>query len=418
MVDRSSTEWNRVKKRVQEKGLYGANSANTEVTLRFLEDLELGLNVGGTKGGRTPSRLVTITRRMSTLAYLVEHVYGADKRLVDVNERELLALFKALREGEVQSKKGPVKDVESLAKTFKQFWSWYIRAEKKAGRKVHHITEDLPTTNNYKPGWVYLTEKQIHELADAARTDYKTLIWFVIDSGARPQELAKLQVGDVETDEEGVTWLNIRHEVAKKNSFGRRIKLLVCNGLLKKYIQKTHLDSKGHVRTDNKLFPMRGETVKKYLRRRAVALWGDAISPARNHYRNISLYDLRHNSAVYWQNRYRSVNSLLYRFGWRDPKRLHYYSEAIGHQDKLEEEDLLINSTATQLEKELATEKQRRQRIEEEIEDLNKRLEIIDLWEEVKSLMPQDGTKYQPAPAGHGDKLSRMRALLRELENR
>lgn len=373
MVNRQS-EWIELQKKVQEKGLYGANQTNTNHTLDFLADLELGINVNRERGGRSPGRLITVVRRMSTICYMIEKEYGKNKDITTLTEREVLNLFNKVRTGEMPGKRGRIKDVRSFAETMSQFWKWWVKKNKRDKIIIPDITESLDTKNDYKPPWVLLTEKELHTIAEHCKPDYKALLWFMIDSGVRPQEMSQIRVNDISKDSEGVTWCDIRHEIAKKGSFGRKIKLIVCDQLLWRYIKREQLSP------EQRLFTISKEAAKKYLQRRAIKLFGDKKSPARDHYKNISLYDLRHNAAIYWRQRYKNFNSYTYRMGWKDPSRAYYYDEFLGHKDTLQEEDLLVDTTVPKLEKELVEERKKRELLEEQLSELNKRMELIELW--------------------------------------
>lgn len=339
----------------------------------FLADLELGINVNREKGGRSPGRLVTLVRRMSTLCFMIQAAYGPRKTLESLTEREILELFARIRSGEQEGKRGRLKDVASYAESLAQWWRWHVEKNRKAGVIIPDNVVSLDTRNDYKPSWVYLTEEELAALAEHCTPDYKTLLWFAIDSGARPQEIRALRVSDISKDPDGVTWCDLRHEIAKKGSFGRRFKLLVCNRYLWEYIKRHGLKGSAF------LFPQRVEAIKRYLKKRAVRLWGDAVSKGRDAYKNISLYDFRHCAAVYWRQRYKSINAYMYRMGWKDPSRAYYYDEFLGHKDTLDEDDLLTTATTPKLERELNAERNKRHLLEEQIDELNKRLELLEL---------------------------------------
>lgn len=379
MVSRQD-KWEKLKLKVQRKGLYGANRHNTSVTLWMLEDLETGINVNREKGSRSAGRLITLVRRMSTLTYLVEKKYGHNKKITELSEREVLKMFNQVRSGELKSKRGKrLKDVASIAETFSQFWRWWVTVNKKRGEIIPDIVESLDTTNDYKPSWVLLSEKQLKELAEHCSPSYKALVWFCIDSGVRPQELQEIKREDISEDDNGVLWLDLRQEVAKKGSFGRRIKLLVCDELLKLHIERKDLQPDDH------LFTKSNEAAKKYLRRRAISLFGEGKTLARGSYKDISLYDLRHNSAVYWRQRYKNFNSYIYRLGWKNPSRAFYYDEFLNHKDSLEESDLIVNASASKLEKHLTEERKKRELVEEQLLQMQKQMQEMQQAMEINS---------------------------------
>lgn len=371
-------KYEKLRNKIQRNGLYGANLKNTSLTLWMLDDLSLGQNIGGRdKGGRSYGRLITVIRRMSSVCYLIQKKYGKQKAITELTETQVLELFRELREGSLVMKSGKqLKDIRSIGETVVQFWNWWIRVNERNGKHIPNIMRDLNTKNDYKAGWVYLTKQEIKEIGEHCNPYYKTLLWFMLDAGVRPQELRALRVSDITTDLKGVTWLEVRHEVAKKNSFGRKFKLLISDQLVKDHIQREKLSQ-----TDL-LFPKRVEAVKKYYKLRMSRLYGDKTSPARKQYRSLSLYDLRHNSICYWRQRVKDVNALMYRYGHKNPARVFYYDEFIGYKDTIEAEDILSRDEATQLEQELSQERTQRRILEERM--LNLQAELVEIQEHLQ----------------------------------
>lgn len=85
----------------------------------------------------------------------------------------------------------------------------------------------------------------------------------------------------------------------------------------------------------------------------AKRLFGDKQSPAGSKYSDLTMYDFRHISCCYWMPRYKSESALKYRFGWKKSDKIHYYSELLGMKDTINEEDMLVDVTKTEIEKKL-----------------------------------------------------------------
>lgn len=83
----------------------------------------------------------------------------------------------------------------------------------------------------------------------------------------------------------------------------------------------------------------------------------------------------RHNSAYYYLPRYKSENALLYRFGWKNSKMIHYYTEMLGMRDTLQEEDFLVDVTKIEIERQLEREQKNRASLSDEVSDLESQLE-------------------------------------------
>jgi hypothetical protein len=77
------------------------------------------------------------------------------------------------------------------------------------------------------------------------------------------------------------------------------------------------------------------------------------LSSEQLKHKNLSLYDFRHSSACFWLPRYKSESALKYRFGWKKSDMIHYYTEFLGMKDTISQDDLYLDVTKTELEKEI-----------------------------------------------------------------
>jgi len=352
-------------------GIPNISRENSDIILKYLSDMERGLNIasGSVKGSRSFLRLTTLKTKLLFFSRKFREIYGLDK-ITDISEEQLISLFSNMKNGVIKkSDLGTYKSLESYAKTFKAFWHWYQKTNKKQGIEIPDITTDLDSRQE-KPDWVYLTEEEIKKLCDNAKFDYKVLIMLLFDSGIRaPTELSNIRVSDFFND---FKELNIRQEVSK--TFGRRIKLMICSELIKEYVKKINL--KG----DDYLFKITPFCTNKYLKRLAKRVLGDKESPAGQKYSELSMYDFRHNSCCYWLPRYKSESALKYRFGWKKSDKIHYYSELLGMKDTINEDDLLIDVTKTEIEKRLTISENQKQILQDRVEALeNQMREILEL---------------------------------------
>jgi integrase len=200
---------------------------------------------------------------------------------------------------------------------------------------------------------------------------------FLFDSGVRsPTELFNIKISDFSSD---FKELNVRQEISK--TFGRRIKLMISPELLKEYVTLNNLDK------DDFLFEINHSVTNRYLKRVALRVFGDNPSPAGAKYSELTMYDLRHNSCCYWLPRYKSESALKYRFGWKKSEEIHYYSELLGMRDTIQEDDMLIDITKTEIEKKL-------EKSERDKEILISRLETMEMqMKQVLELTNQLGMK-------------------------
>ena len=323
-------------------GIPGIGEFNSNLILRYLDDMEDGVNVStrNVKGPRSYIRMNTLREKCIFFAKNFKERFGHEK-VIDITEEEVIRFFSEMRKGVIKRQDGKeYKSVSYFVKTFKAFWHWYQKINRKRGIDIQDITIDLDCRQE-KPGWVYLTEEQVKRLCDNAKFEYRVLIMFLLDTGIRsPGELINIRVSDLYND---FKELNIRDEISK--TFGRKIKLMLCSELLKDYVRSKALKENDH------LFFINHYVVNRYLQRLAVRVLGEANALAGKKYSELTMYDFRHVSCCYWLPRYKSESALKYRFGWKKSDKIHYYSELLGMKDTIQEEDLLVDTTKTELER-------------------------------------------------------------------
>lgn len=349
---------------------------NSELVLRYLGDMEKGINVAhlSKKGGRSYIRLNTIKNRIVLIVKHFEARFGAED-IRKITEEQVCSFFSDMRNGGIKKADGELyKSVKDYTKIFKAFWHWYQRIEKKNGQEIPDLTIYLDTTGN-KPDWVYLDERQVRILSEAAKYEYKILIMFLFDTGIRaPTELVNIKVSDLMNDYKE---LNIRDEISK--TFGRRIKLMICSDLIKEYIKKKEL------KIDDYLFKVHPYSVNKYLKRLGKRVFGDEKSLAGQKYSDLTMYDFRHVSCCFWLPRYKSESALKYRFGWKKSDKIHYYSEMLGMTDTISEDDILIDVTRTEIEKRLERSEKEKELMKDEMETLRIQMkQIFQLTNQLK----------------------------------
>jgi len=317
---------------------------NSDLILQYLSDMERGINIASAsvKGSRSFIRLNTLRAKLIFFSKRFNDMYQL-KKLVDVNEEQLITVFSNMKNGILKREDGgEYHSVDTYAKAFKAFWHWYQKINRKQGVEIKDITTDLDTKQD-KPEWVYLTEEQVKKLCDNAKFEYKVLIMFLFDTGIRsPTELINIRVLDFFND---FKELNIREEISK--TFGRRIKLMLCSQMIKDYVKTKELNPEDY------LFKISHSVMNQYLKRLAERVLGSDVSPAGQKYSDLTMYDFRHISCCYWLPRYKSESALKYRFGWKKSDKIHYYSELLGMKDNISDEDMLIDVTKTDIEKKL-----------------------------------------------------------------
>lgn len=356
-------------------GISGISKKNSDLLLRYIHDMEYGLNVSirTAKGGRSFIRLNTLREKTLFFCKKFKEMYGIDD-VTEIREEQVIMFFSKMHRGEIVRRDGKkYQTVSYYVKSFKAFWHWYQTVNRKKGIDIPDITVDLDT-HVEKPKWVYLTEEEIKKLCEYARPEYRVLIMFLYDTGIRsPTELMNVKVSDLY---ENCKKLHIREEIVKKGSFGRKINLMLSSEYIKRFIKDKDLHP------DNYLFQISPPVVNRYLKRLARRIFGDGITLAGDTYSHLTMYDFRHCSCCYWLPRYKSESALKYRFGWRKSDKIHYYSELLGMKDTITEEDMLVDVTKTEIEKGLWKAEQENELLKEKITSYEKDIQQVkDLLE-------------------------------------
>jgi len=358
------------KEKVTKIGIQKISRENSDIIIKYLNDMEFGLNVSlvSKKGSRSYIRLNTLKQRLVFMFKQFEERYNVVD-ITKITEVQLHNYFSGMRNGLIKKQDGSMyKSVSDYVKIFKAFWHWHQKVNRKQKIDIEDITIDLDTSKT-KPEWVYLDENQIKKLYNNAKYEYKVLIMFLFDTGIRsPTELINVKVSDIH---KSYKELHIREEIVKKGSFGRRIKLMICSEVIKEYIQEKELQD------DDYLFPINPPTVNQYLKRLAKRIFGDKKSLAGQRYNELTMYDFRHISCCYWLLRYKSESALKFRFGWKKSDKIHYYSEMLGMRDTIQEEDMLIDVTKTELEKRLTKAEHENEMMKDEMTVLREQSKYI-----------------------------------------
>ena len=301
--------------------IIGISADNSKLILNFLYDMEAGRNTspGAKKGPRSFIRLNTMCGHLVLIARLIK------KNLIGLNEKQIMDLFTKMRDGTIKTGKGNTyTDVGNIVKDFKCFWMWLLRTHKV--RK--NIISYLVRSNGTKPSWVYLNRDQINLMYNNFPERIRPLISLMYDSGMRVTEGYNIKVIDFEDD---FSRLNIPLEISK--TFGRKITLTFSRPIIKKFVEDNNL------KPDDRLFIVKPCDLNKYLKIVARKVLPNQNSPARENYWNISLYDIRHNSACYWTKKYKTMSGLMYRMGWKKEEEASYYHEFLGFKDEIKPDD-------------------------------------------------------------------------------
>src|SRR3990167_1211059 len=154
------------KQDAEQSGIKGLLKENSDLILRYIFDMENGLNVHSKsiKGSRSYIRLNTLRVRLAFILKGLEADFSI-KRLQDLTEEHLFKFFSSMRNGSIKRKDGKqYQSVGDYVKSFKALWHWHQKVNKKNGNEISDITTDLDASFE-KPKWVYLNEGRIKNLS-------------------------------------------------------------------------------------------------------------------------------------------------------------------------------------------------------------------------------------------------------------
>jgi integrase len=311
---------------ISKPSIPGTLKINEKLIIDFLKDFDLGKNISKSskKGERSPIRLMALKSRLCFFAKQFKR-----KDFLKLSKDDMHRLFKDMREGKITKANGrPYKSTGSYVKDWKTFWNWLL----KVGKIKEDINEDLDRTDT-KPAWVYLDDEQFKKLANQCSPDYRPLVWLMLDAGCRVTEAYSIKVSDFSEDYKKLT---IREETSK-NNYERTINLKLCSALIKDYVDFYDL------KADDFLFQKKPPAFNKYIKEKCIKLFGEGVShpKAKGRFSEFSLYSIRHIASCYWLKRYSTHRALMYRMAWTSERFIRYYSEFLGQNDELSDEDML-----------------------------------------------------------------------------
>jgi hypothetical protein len=125
--------WLEWKQEVQGRGIEGISKVNSDRILAYLNDMELGLNLGKgcPKEPRKPSRLNDLKGKMVFFSKIFEQKFSITD-LTQVTETQLHMLLKDMRDGVIKKRNGEkFQDTKTFARDFKAFWNWWMKINRK-----------------------------------------------------------------------------------------------------------------------------------------------------------------------------------------------------------------------------------------------------------------------------------------------
>ncbi len=345
--------FNKWKEDVVVEGELGLSRENSDILIQYLFDMEVGRNVSrkSKRGARSYIRLIAARYKLSMLFRLLQERGVADVRAS--TEEQIVKLFNDFEKGVIKTLKGEkYKSVCDYAKTFKAFWHWWMKVNRKQDIIIDDITEEINTAQREQPKFVYLTKENVEALMEYFSPDHQVLLMFSFDSIIRsPTESLSLQVKHV-YEKEGEVWITIPDDISK--TFGRTFNLLYSGEMLLEYIARNNLQPEDH------LFRYSPHVMNRQLKVIATQIFGNNFShPQGNPYRMLSLYDFRHSGTIHFRLLAKdnpgqiSLDAIRHRGGWTDFKMLNYYTRFIGLDGRIEKQGMLLRQDKHRLERDL-----------------------------------------------------------------
>lgn len=356
--------------KVKDSGVVGITKKNSDILIKYLEDMKSGKNTAQRKPV-SYIRLVSLQNRMLFIIRNFEKRYKIND-ITKTPEDIALKFFNGMNEGIIKKSNGkPYKSSIDYVRVFKSFFHWYMRVEGRNGERIFDITTYISVDKNDNPEFVYFTEKEFKKIVDNAKYDYKVLYWFLYDTGIRfPTECINIRVSDITSDEKNI-YCDITDEVAK--TIGRKIKLHYSGDILKEYIKRKKLSS------NDRIFKIDHRVANQYTKRLGERLFDSKMTLGKKSFNQLTGYDFRHSSACKYLPAL-SPQVMMYRFGWKNMDMIHYYTKLLGMKDTSHKEDLLIDTTKSDLQKEIETLKRDYSMLEDEV----KLLKVFrDKWEQI-----------------------------------
>ncbi|MFH1521539.1 MAG: hypothetical protein ABIF18_01125, partial [archaeon] len=118
-------KWIRWKDKVQKLGgIPDISRQNSDIILRYLQDMKLGINIslGSHKGARSFIRLNSIRQRLIFLSKQFKDIFGVDD-LTELTEEQICSFFVDMRNGIIKRQDGGrYRATRDFVKSFKAFW--------------------------------------------------------------------------------------------------------------------------------------------------------------------------------------------------------------------------------------------------------------------------------------------------------
>jgi site-specific recombinase XerD len=319
----------------------GLTKENSKLYINYLLDMEKGINLAhkSKRGSRDPK---TLNRQRSKIKQILK--LFQEKGITDISkvkEEQVIDFFNDWNKSHSID----------YAKRMRAFWNWWMTKNRREGKVVKDVTEDLNTNptsqqNKGESVFVWLDKSGFDKFRSYFDEDKQAVLLFCFDTIIRaPTELLSLKVENIYTKGEEV-WIDIPNQISK--TFGRKFNLVYSGKAVIDYIKKHKK------KPEDYLFEVSPVMMNREMQKVAFQLWDNKKSEGGEYYKNITLYDLRHSGAIHYrvlfQKTGQSLDLLRERGGWTDFKMINYYTKRLGLDGHIQKEKLMLQEDKTKLE--------------------------------------------------------------------
>ena len=336
------------------------SEANRKIILRYLRESELGKTLK--KGQKRQIGAGRNIQAAGFLSLMANHWFNRTN-LDSVSMQQMEDFIGKLNKDEIKSTIGTPYSSESksnIKKFIRKFYKWLLGE----GRFYPDIVDWIDTSK--KEAEVEAVPKldkgvwQIVELIPEIRR--KALVWVSFDSGFRESELLNCRIGDIEKNDEGIYYITCRYSKTKP----RTVSLPYSSQLLDQWLAM-------HPKKDDPSAQL--WQTSKVMFYKTVRLYG-----YKAHKKNITVHMLRHTSATFYAPKL-DRTTFCKRFGWSyssgSPDR--YIDFAKVAENKVI--DVVRIEKISQISSELEEQKIRNLNLTVRIEEMQKKMEILDKFE-------------------------------------
>ncbi len=329
---------------------------NAELVRKFVEDCTIGMKMRKKVGKR---RLMRYVWDLFLFAEFFEN-----REFDKLTEDDFKQLYIALDSNKIKRDDGKPYAIQSkidFVKTVKKFFKWLLGDNETFKQRVGWM---IPSFGKLKDPPAALKREDIELLANNCKLRLKALLWFLFDSGVRPEEYCNVRLKHIIREKEK-DYLKVRIEFSK--TLPRTITIPMASPYVIQWLEQ-------HPEKDNPealLFPTTYRALQKFLEEIGEANINRSITPLL----------MRHSSITYYARMLKNPYKLNYRYGWATASRMaqqYIDREGLGEEETAE---IIKIDEVSQLKKEIELMKEHNEIRKEADKIINALMEDKDIRE-------------------------------------